>query len=83
MKRINLGQIHDALATQLLHISDNNTTGEELEEEIKKANAMSGLASNIINLSKVQLQAYRQFGKDEEAEAIFINQKNEKQLPVI
>lgn len=83
LKRINLGEIHDVLANQLLEISDNKTTGKVLDEEIKKANAMSGLATNIINLAKVQLQAYRQFGKDEEAEGLFISAKDEKKLPLL
>lgn len=83
LKRINLSEIHDVLANQLFEISDNKTTGKVLDEEIKKAHAMSGLASNIINLSKVQLQAYKQFGKDDEAEGLFLKPKEEKPLPII
>lgn len=76
LKRINYSQIHDMLANQLAEISDNNTTGTQLDEEIKKAHAMTGIASSIINLGKLQLQGYKQFGKDEEGEKLFLNENN-------
>lgn len=75
IKRINYCDIHDMLANQLAEISDNKTTGEALEEEIKKAHAMTGIASSIINLGKLQLQGAKHFGKEESTERLFINQE--------
>lgn len=75
MKRINYGQIHDMLANQLAEISDNKTTGELLDEEIKKAHAMTGIASSIINLGKLQLQGAKHFGKEEGTERLFIDKE--------
>ena len=75
LKRINYGQIHDMLANQLAEISDNKLTGEELKEEIEKANAMTGIASSIINLGKLQLAGAKLFGKDDSVEKLYIDKE--------
>ena len=74
MKRINYGEIHDMLASQLEEIYSNKIEGEQLETEIKKASAMTGLATQIINLGKLQLTGAKQFGKDENIEKLYIEQ---------
>ena len=48
--------------------------GKQLETEIKKASAMAGLATQIINLGKLQLIGAKQFGKDENIEKLYIEQ---------
>lgn len=75
IKRINYGDIHDMLTNQLAEIADNKNTGEQLEEDIKKAHAMTGLASTLINLGKLQLQGAKHFGKDESVEQLYIDQE--------
>ncbi len=74
MKRINYGEIHDMLASQLEEIYSNKMEGVQLETEIKKASAMTGLATQIINLGKLQLSGAKQFGKDDNIEKLYIEQ---------
>lgn len=77
LKRMNYGEIHDLLANQLDEIAKQKLTGKELDEEIKIGNAMTGIASCLINLGKLQLQGAKHFGKEDSTEALFLNQKND------
>lgn len=77
IESLNYKEIHDLLANQLAEISDNKLNGKELEVEIQKSNAMTGLATSLINLGKLQLQGARYFGKDAQTEKLFVGQGEE------
>ena len=49
--------LHNHLFAQLERLADEETTGEELQEEIKRAQAISGIARNIIGNGVLVLKA--------------------------
>ena len=46
--------LYDMLLEQAENLTDNNLTGKKLEEQIKKAQALSHVAEQIVNLKEVQ-----------------------------
>lgn len=55
-KQIDLDNI---LFAQLERLDDDKLKGEKLNEEVQRAKAMQGIASQIINSRKLQLDAVR------------------------
>ncbi len=51
----NLEDLHNHLFAQLERLSDEELKGNELTEEIKRANAISSVASQIINNGNLAL----------------------------
>ncbi|NBM55828.1 hypothetical protein GWI68_13840 [Proteus sp. G2669] len=52
----NLEDLHNHLFAQLERLSDEDIKGNELAEEIKRANALSSVASQIINNGNLALK---------------------------
>lgn len=61
-KQIDLDNI---LFAQLERLDDEKLKGEKLNEEVSRAKAMQGLAAQIINSRKLQLDAARLVGSGE------------------
>jgi hypothetical protein len=57
--RNTLGDLNNHLFAQLERLSDEEITGEKLQEEIDRAKSMSGVASRIIDAGNLVLSAKR------------------------
>ena len=54
-----LGDLSNTLFEQLEKLNDEELTGEQLETEIKRADAMAGIGEQIIRTGELQLQAMK------------------------
>lgn len=52
-----LGDLNNHLFSQLEKLNDDDLTGDELENEIKRAEAMSKISAQIIDNGELQLKA--------------------------
>lgn len=57
MTRNKIGDLNNHLFEQLERLNDEDLTGENLEQEIKRANAVGKIADRIINVADVSLRA--------------------------
>lgn len=53
----NLGDLHEILFKQLDRLDNNDLQGEALEQELNRANAVTGVANVIVKNATVALQA--------------------------
>ena len=58
MKKNKLIDLNDHLFEQLERLNDDDLTGDQLDQEIKRAQAMSNCASKIIDNASLALKAY-------------------------
>lgn len=56
-KKNKLGDLNDHLFMQLEKLNDDGLKGEELNQEIQRAHAMTGVAKQIINTGALALKA--------------------------
>lgn len=58
-KKNKISDLNDHLFEQLERLNDDTLTGEELDQELKRATGMSNIAEKIIENGKLALQAIR------------------------
>lgn len=75
MPRNTLGDLNNHLFAQLERLSDEEIKGEELQEEIRRAHAVTGVAREIIANGKLVLEA-----KKFEDEKLDVNSEPTKML---
>lgn len=75
MPRNTLGDLNNHLFAQLERLSDEGIKGEELQEEIRRSHAITGVAREIIANGKLVLEA-----KKFEDEKLDVNSEPTKML---
>lgn len=55
MAKNKLQDLNDHLFAQIERLNDENFTGEEMKSEVEKAKAMEGIAKQIIETNKIQV----------------------------
>jgi len=63
--RNTLGDLNNHLFEQLERLNDDELIGEDLSREIKRANAISTVASQIISNGELVLKAQRHYDNDD------------------
>ena len=58
-KKNKLSNLHDHLFEQLERLNDDDLKGDDLEAEIERAAAMSGVAKQIINVGSLALKSQK------------------------
>ena len=80
MTRNKLTDLNNHMFEQLERLNDDDLSSEELDKEIKRAKAMSGIASNIISNAALALEAQQYLdeysGKANVPEMIEVKGKN-------
>ena len=66
MTRNKLTDLNNHMFEQLERLNDDDISYEELDKEIKRAKAMSGIASNIISNAALALEAQQYLGKNKQ-----------------
>lgn len=56
-----LGDLNNSLFSQLEKLNDDDLTGEDLEKEIRRSEAMSSIAEQIIHTGDLELKAIKHF----------------------
>lgn len=59
MTRNTLGDLNNHLFEQLERLNDDELDGEQLEKELKRADAMSKIAANVVNNANTILKAQK------------------------
>lgn len=59
MPRNKISDLNDHLYAQLERLTDESLTDEQLKKEIDRANAMSGVAANILDVAKTTISALK------------------------
>lgn len=60
--RNTLGDLNNHLFAQMERLSDEDLAGEELQEEISRAKAVSSIAKDIVSNANTVLKAHEQLG---------------------
>lgn len=76
MARNTLMDLYNTMFEQLERLNDEELTPEQLDMEAKRAKAMSGIASNMIGVSKIMLDA----AKATQDQGIVLTDSTEKVL---
>lgn len=64
MPRNKISDLNNHLFSQLEKLNDDNLTGNELTMECKRAKAMSGIAAQILNSTRLTLEAMKMVNND-------------------
>ncbi|NII81700.1 MULTISPECIES: hypothetical protein [unclassified Pedobacter] len=65
MARNKIADLNDHLFAQLERLNDEDLSKEDLDKEIDRAKAMSGIANQIINANKLTLEAVKLVSRGE------------------
>jgi hypothetical protein len=63
MPRNKIADLNDHLFEQLERLNDDKLKGDDLQQEINRANAITGIAGNIIGAAKVTVDAMKLVSK--------------------
>lgn len=67
--RNTLGDLNNHLFAQMERLSDEDLVGEELQEEISRAKAVSSIAKDIVSNANTVLKAQEQLGSFEKRDS--------------
>jgi len=80
MAKNKLSDLRDHLFSALERIDDDQLTSEQLESEIKKANAVANLSSMIIQSAKIEVDFIKVTGRLDSKTELFKSVDTPKQL---
>lgn len=60
----NLSDLNNHLFAQIERLGDEDLKGEKLKEEINRAKAMAGIATQIVHTAKITVDAMKLVGRD-------------------